>query len=309
MAAAVESQGKSSLYEGKPRPPSHGSRRVVRPLLLLAGLVLAHFLNLFMQWTLISGELSRKPSFQSPEYSFLGFAPLHQQEIAAIGRLPNSAPAGRIFAFFDLLHPAVFMVWNNAGEEEFFDLGPVLVALPAGASRIAFLPGSIFLLSQREKSVARDFAGSIGGGILARALNQDDSRNGTLPGSFVVKAAERSPSLRIPYLVYFYLPLLLIIIAVATSGAGMAMAFFYYAGMFLLFDFEKLFVTIPLAWLFNALGIELAAPWIKVLAGAMALFFLAAAVYGWLRWQGREMTPSGKWLAWFFALLPLALFF
>lgn len=277
--------------------------------MLLTGLVAVHFLNLFMQWTLISSELARKPAFQSPEYTFLGFSPLHRQEIAAIGRLPNSAPAGRVFAFFDLLHPAVFMVWNNAGVEEFFDLGPVLVALPAGASRIAFLPGSLFLLSQGERSVARNFAGSIGGSIRARALNKDGAGGRNPSGSFVVKAAERSPSLRIPYLVYFYLPLALIVIAVAMSGAGMAMAFFYYAGMFFLFDFEKFFVTVPLAWLFRALGVDLPVPWIKALAAVMAFLFLAAAVCGLLRWNDKEIPPGGRWIAWFFILLPLALFF
>lgn len=309
MVQTGESQGKSSLYPGEKRPFFRGGKWVWPLLLLLAGLALVHFLNLFMQWTLISRELAGKPSFQSPEYTFLGFSPLHRQEIAAIGRLPNSAPAGRVFAFFDLLHPAVFMVWNNAGVEEFFDLGPVMVALPAGASRIAFLPGSVFLLSQGDRSVARNFAGSICGGIRAGALNKDGAGGRNLPGSFVVKAAERSPSLRIPYLVYFYLPLVLIIIAVATSGAGMATAFFYYAGMFFLFDFEKLFVTVPLAWLFKALGVELPAPWITVLAAVLALLFLAAAVYGLLRWNDKEIPPSGKWIAWFFILLPLALFF
>ncbi len=309
MVQTDENQGKSSLYPGEKKPFFRGGKWGWRLLLLLTGLAVVHFLNLFMQWTLISSELARKPSFQSPEYTFLGFSPLHRQEIAAIGRLPNSAPAGRVFAFFDLLHPAVFMVWNNAGVEEFFDLGPVLVALPAGASRIAFLPGSVFVISQWEKSLVRDFAGSIGGAIRARALNKDDARSGILPGSFVVKAAERSPSLRIPYLVYFYLPLVFIIIAVATSGAGMATAFFYYAGMFFLFDFEKLFVTVPLAWLLKALGLELATPWIKALAAVMALLFLAAAVYGLLHWKDKEMPPSGKWIVWFFILLPLALFF
>lgn len=151
MAAALESQEKRSLYQGEKRPPCRGPNWLLRPLLLLACLAVVHFLNLFMQWTLISRELTRKPSFQSPEYTFLGFSPLHRKEIAAIGRLPNSAPAGRIFAYFDLLHPAVFMAWNNAGVEEFFDLGAVLVALPGGASRIVFLPDQSFCSARRSE--------------------------------------------------------------------------------------------------------------------------------------------------------------
>jgi hypothetical protein len=89
----------------------------------------------------------------------------------------------------------------------------------------------------------------------------------------------------------------------------MAAAFIYYAGMFFLFDFQKLFVTVPLAPLFDALGVELAAPWIKMLAVALALLFLAAAIFGLLRWKNSEMPPNGKWIVWFFILLPFFLFF
>ena len=74
--------------------------------------------------------------------------------------------------------------------------------------------------------------------------------------------------------------------------------------------FEKLFVTVPLAWLFNALGVELPDPWIKVLAVA------AGACFSWpLPFTGcgagrtARCRASGKWIVWFFVLLPLFLFF
>ena len=280
-------------------------------LLLLLSLLAAHFLNLFLNWTVVRKELEQKPFFHTPEYTFLGFSLFNGEKIAAAGRLPNAAPTGRVFAYFDLVHPAVFMVWNNGREEDFFDLGPLLVSVPAGASRVSFFPASVFLLRQGEKAVVRNYGGSILGGAWARTINEKGagSGKGLLPGSFVLKPLQESPSPRIPYLVYFYLPLALISVAIATSGAGMAAAFFYYAGMFFLFDFEKLFVAVPLAWLFKTLGVELPDSWVKVLAVALALLFLAAAVYGLLRWKNREMPPRGKWIVWFFILLPLFLFF
>ncbi len=313
MAQKVETPEKYSLYREEEKRPFRGAGKLLPPLLVLAGLLAVHFLNLFMHWTFLQKELAQKPAYRTPEYSFLGFSPLNREKIAAAQRLPNALPSGRVFAFFDLFHNAVFMVWNNSGEEDFFDLGPVLVAVPAGASRVVFFPGSVFLLRHGEKTVARNYGGSILGGAWARVLNEKYADSGTWggrhPGSFVVKPAPRSPSLRIPYLVYFYLPLALIILLIATSGAGMAAAFFYYAGMFFLFDFEKLFVTVPLAWVFNVLGVELPDPWGKVLAPALALLFVAASVYGLWCWKERKISRRDKWIVCFFILLPFSLFF
>jgi hypothetical protein len=307
----TDSHKRGSLYQGAKRARFSDQPRLWPLLLVLAGLLFAHLLNVHLQWGLISGELAEKPAFHSPEYTFIGFAPFHREEIVAARRLPNAAPTGRIFAYYDLLHPAVFMVWNNGGAEDFFDLGPVLAALPAGASRISLFPGAVFSLHHGKRQMARNHGSSILGGFWAGALNERDAKagKGGLSGSFVVKPASGSSSQRLPYLVFFYLPLALIAILMATTGTGMATAFFYYAVAFFLFDFQKFFVTVPLAWLFAALKVEVPDPWGKALAVTMALFFLAAAVFGLLRWKSREMPLGAKWIVLFFVLLPLALFF
>jgi len=300
-----------SVYRGKGETPKF--RPDAHLPLLLVALLACHFLNLFMHWTVIRGELAAMPSYRTPEYTFLGFSPLHPGEIAAAQRLPNASPNGRVFAFFDWLHPAVFLVWNNGAGEEFFDLGPLLAAVPAGASRVSLLPAGILLLCQGDRVVAKNFGGSILGAVWARSLSKKNSTgnrgDGGISGSFVVKPAQGSSSLKVPFLAYFYVPLVVIVILIATYGAAMAAAFFYYAGMFFLFDFQALLVTVPLAWLLNALGVELSDPWVKVLAAALALFFLAASVYGLWSWRKREMPANSRWIVWFFILLPLFLFF
>jgi hypothetical protein len=314
MAVKVDTQEKSSLYNGgKKRPLRHGGL-ILHLLLVLACLLAVHFLNLFLQWSVISHELAQKPSYNSPEYSFIGFSPFHKQEIEAVYRLPNAAPTGRVFAFFDLLHFAVFMVWNNGSTGEFFDLGPVLAALPAGVSRVTFFPASVFLLSQEGETVSKNYGGSILGHAWGAFLDKKTTagRKGVepMPGSFIAKQPEESRYLKIPYLAYFYLPLVAIILLVATSGIAMSAAFFYYAGMFFLFDYQKLFVSIPFAWAFKALDIELPAPRIlAVLAASIAVFFLGCSVFGLFRWKNREMPPSSKWIVLFFVLLPFFLFF
>lgn len=307
----TDNPAQGDVYQGEDR------RLDLRPLmrlpLLLMALLAVHFLNVFLNWTVTRKELAAKPAYGTPEYTFLGFAPLNREKIAAAQRLPNAAPQGRVFAYFDLLHPVEFMVWNNGQEGDFFDLGPLLVALPSGASRITILPAAIFLLRQGKAVVVKNYGGSIAGNSWAEALGKKYPGAGGqgqgISGSFVLKQDEGTRFVHFPYLVYFYLPLALIVILIATLGAGMAAAFFYYAGMFFLFDFQRLFVTAPLTPLLRALNVELAESLVKALALALALLFLAAAVYGMLRWKNSEMPPNGRWVVWFFILLPLFLFF
>lgn len=300
-----------SIYSGREPRPRHGRLPLLPLLAVAAGLLLAHGLNVWMQWSLIRRELSGKPLFHSPEYTMIGLAALHRGEIAALGRLPNAAPGGRIFAYFSPLRPAVFLAWNNAGAGEFFDLGPLLLALPAGASRIDLLPGMMFVLRHGHEVVARNYGGSIFGRYWARALGGGPPGGAgmRLTGSFLLKPATESPPLRIPYLAYFVLPLALIVALMAMHGPGMAAAFFYYAGMFFLFDYESLFAAVPLGGLLRFAGQELPAGATRPLAVVLVLLFLALAVSGLLRWRQREMPASGRWIVLFFVLLPLALFF
>ncbi len=303
MTVLAGNEGKGSLYDGRAQGRDRGAGWLARPLLLLASLLAAHWLNLFLHWTLIRGELAAKPAFRSPEYTFIGFAPLHGREIAAARRLPNAAPAGRVYAYFDFLHPAVFLVWNNAGSGEFFDLGPVLVSLPAGASRVSFRAGGVLRIEHGGKEARRSFGGSIAGSFLA-----GKPANG-LNGSFVVKSWERSPSLSIPYWIYFALALALVASMAFRARGWMATALFYCSGMFFFFDFERLFFSQPLGWLLRAWHLEPAAPWTRGLAAAAVLLLTMLACRGLLRWRCSQPPAYGGWVVLFFILLPPCLFF
>jgi hypothetical protein len=306
------SQERSSIFQGKRERPIRGSWP---PLLLLClSLLAAHFLNVILQWTCIRSELAGKPSYHTPDYSFLGFSMFSGQKIAGAQRLPNASPGGRIFAYFDFLHPAVFMVWNNGEEEDFFDLGPLLVAVPPGSSHVTFFPGSVLVLRHGGSALARNYGGSILGGVWSRSLNEKSAAlikgNRKPPGSFVVKPVQGSLSQTVPYLVYFFLPLVVIVILIIISGSPMAAAFFYYAGMFFLFDHQKLFVTAPFAWVFKVLGVELPDPRLATaIAAFIALVFLGFSVFGLWRWKNREMSCRDKWVVLFFVFLPFFLFF
>ncbi|MBN2344823.1 MAG: hypothetical protein JXO51_00425 [Candidatus Aminicenantes bacterium] len=293
--------------EPRPIPWSWGV-----PFLLLLALLFVHGMNTILQWTVIRQDLSERPAYRTPDYTFLGFAPFQPQKIADAQRLPNASPAGRIFAFFDWLHPAVFLIWNNGREEDFFDLGPVVVSVPPGFSRVAFFPGSVFSLRSGSRTVFRHFGGAIVGrawhGVLAGGTSPPARGPSRTLGSFVVKHWERSTSLHLPYLLYFLLPLALIAAALASWGAAAAAAFLYYVEMFFLFDYGKLFVTVPFGWLFRILGLELSEFWIKAAAIFLVTLFLLGAVFGLWHWKRREASPWMKRFVLFLLLLPAALF-
>jgi hypothetical protein len=280
--------------------------------LLLVFLLFIHFFNLFLQWTVVRQELARGPAFRSPEYTFLGFSLFNRKAIAAVRLLPNAAPAGRVFGFFDLVHPADFLIWNNGPGEDFFDLGPVIVAVPAGASRVTFFPGSVFLLQQGGRKTARYFGDAIVGrawyGFLSKKIANGEKKETGAPGSFVVKEREQSPYLKAPYLIYFFLPLPLILFAIVSSGAVMASAFLYYVEMFFLFDYRELFAGLPLGWVFRVLNIEISDLRLKLASALLASFFLAWAVFGLWHWQRREISSWQTRIVLFFVLLPWFLF-
>jgi hypothetical protein len=298
-----------SLYER--RKPRQTRPTVFFFLLLVAVLLAVHFLNLFLQWTMIRMELAAGPVFESPAYSFLGFSSFNQKEIAAIRYFENSSLVTRVFGFFDFSHPAIFAIWNKK-DMAFIDLGPVVMAVPAGFSRVSFFPGSVFLLQQGKKTAVKYYGDAIAGRawhvFLTKKYHSPKNNEGQLPASFVVKAPETSRYLKIPYLIYFFLPLLLIGIAVIRFGLGMFAAFLYYVEMFFLFDYQNLFVKIPFGWILHLLNFKIAEASSQFIAAALAIVFVACAVFGFWHWGKREISPWPRRILLLFVLLPLALY-
>lgn len=299
-----------SLYER--RKPRRTRPTVFFFLLLVVFLLAVHFLNLILQWTVIRLELSHGPVFESPAYSFLGFSSFSQKEIAAIRYFENSSLATRIFGFFDFSHPAIFAIWNKK-DMAFIDLGPVVVAVPAGFSRVSFSPGSIFLLQQGKKTAVRYYGDAIAGrawhAFLTKKYHDPKNNEGQLPVSFVVKSPETSRYLKIPYLLYFFLPLLLIGITIIRFGLSMFAAFLYYVEMFFLFDYQNLFVKIPFGWIWQLLDSKISETLSQFIAAALAIVFVASAVFGLWHWERLKVSPWQRRFLLLFVLLPLALYF
>lgn len=278
-------------------------------LLLFVFLLSIHFLNLFLQWTTIRLELAQGPVYQSPEYTFLGFSLFNQKKIAAIRYFKNSSKPVMIFSFFDFFHPAIFAIWNK-NEMNFVDLGQIVIDVPAGFSRVSFLPSSIFVVEHENKSAAKYYGASPLGLLWHGSLTKkyDDSEK-PLAVSLVIKELEKSRYLKLPYLIYFYLPLLIIVLLAIRYGSVMLMAFFYYAEICFLFDYRKMFVTIPFDWLFKLSAWEISDGIIEALAALIITAFVIGAVFGLWRWKKHSLSNREKGIILFFILLPFFLFF
>jgi predicted nucleic acid-binding Zn ribbon protein len=300
-----------SFYE---RRRQRRTRSTIFSILLLVAILLAlHFLNLFLQWTVTRLELARGPVFMSPEYTFLGFSLFNRKEIAAVGYFKNSSKPTRVFGFFDFYHPAIFAIWNK-NNLAFIDLGPIVVAVPTGFSRIAFYSTSVFLLEHENKAALKYFGASLGGSLwyrfLAKKFNASRSvLQKPLAVSFVVKEVERSRYLKIPFLIYFYLPLLIIVLVAIRYGPVMLMAMFYYAEIFFLFDYREMFVTIPFDPFFKLFNLEISLGQVELVAAVMAVIFVLCAAFGLWHWKKNSMSGREKGIILFFILLPFFLFF
>jgi hypothetical protein len=299
-----------SLYER--RKPPRLKPALTFLFLLVVFLLVVHAFNLFLNWTVIRLELANSPVFKSPDYSFFGFSLFNQKEIATIPYFENSSRPTRVFGFFDFVHTAIFAIWNK-NDLTFIDLGPVIVTVPAGFSRVSFLPGSVFLLEQGKKTTSKYFGDTIIGrawrGFLDKRILNRKSAETQTTGSFVVKSLEDSRYLKIPYLIYFFLPLLVIVAAVILYGPGMLSACLYYVEMFFLFDYQNFFVKVPFGWVFKLLDIEISEASAKLIAAALTIAFVACALLGFWHWKKRNISTRQNFFLLLFALLPLVLFF
>ena len=117
-------------------------------------------------------------------------------------------------------------------------------------------------------------------------------------------------------MVYFFLPLL-VIIMLGASHRKFFISFFYYPGLFLLFDFKKVFFIAPFSWLTDLVGIDLSHTAAAIISAILLTLFLVGGFWGILSkhkkesmdYTGYYISVWGKGIIAFFLLLPVALRF
>lgn len=282
-------------------------------LMVLVLLIVFRFLNVFLLWQVTKMELNRQSEEVPHRYYHLGLS-THGQSKKNLG-LYAALPGEQIVvvSYFNLMEPSIFLVSNPDGRR-FLDLGRLAVLVEPGISKITLTCEDMVETERKGEKKSAYFGDSLFISLFRstnRKQTADRPANAESPPplSYVQNSMESSKFLKIPYLIYFYLPLLVIVLLSSVYGRGFYRAFLYYLGLFFLFDFSRVMVTIPFSWLFNLLEIELPHTVSLLMATALMLFFLVMAGIG---FRFRKEMIKGLWprfLMLFFILLPFFLRF
>ncbi|NIM18454.1 MAG: hypothetical protein GTO45_41270 [Candidatus Aminicenantes bacterium] len=282
--------------------------------LLVILLVVFRFVNLTLWWFM--GKLELKNLVYQPakmlmltkniHYTFLDFSNYKKAE-KKCREFAQKRPGDNtihVAAYFNLLHPGIFLIQNNNGNS-FVDLGRIIVTTAPGFSTFT-LYLSDFIEKRYNHKVARKHLGT---SLLLSTLlphKQQDPGNRI---TFILKPSEKLKYLDIPYLLYFYLPLVLILIFSHMYSRAVFLSFFYYSFLFLLFDFRAVLFTVPFNWVmesFDLVPSGLVETWGAIV---VALLFTLLGIIGIFSWKKQQNIFKERLIVLFFLLLPLFLRF
>lgn len=272
--------------------------------ILILLLVVFRFINLTMWWFMTHLELIDKRPDKQVKYTSLHLSG-HERAKEKCLELSQSYPAASVavVSYFNLLHPGVFLVHNKA-KHSTVDLGRMVIPLGPGLFTFRMHLTDI-IEKQRDKTVQRTrFASSI---LLSFFIKKDPAAGKDI--SFILKSIEKTGYLDIPYLIYFYLPLVLILIFSSFYSRAVFTSFFYYPGLFLLFDFKAVLFSVPFSWLTRLFNIKDITPVEGIGAVVVTVLFTLLGIYGLLNWKNRRDILKEKLMVFFFILLPLFLRF
>lgn len=317
MAEISEETPVKTLYDKSQYKPKVSFVKILFVIIFVLALLFAvRFLNHMLWWNVTKWEIKSSQTGRSESFTFLGLANVEKAQKKLSYFSQTSIQEKTIVSYYDLVHPAVFII-NNRGAKSFVNIGMLNVYPEPGITTLSFYPSEI-IKTKREKIPATAFYfGHCLFPKLFGALATHISDGGAGKGiSFIFNPVEDSKYLKIPYMIYFFLPLLIIIL-LGAHYPKFIISFFYYVGLFLLFDFKRVFFSIPFSWLTNLLGLEVSHIVSAIISALMLIVFIVAGFAGIfykrrrdpLDYSGYYLTYWGKGLVIFFILLPLVLRF
>lgn len=282
------------------------------PLLLFA----LRFLNHMLWWNVSKLELKSSKTAGIEDFTFLGLSTYNKAQKKLVLISQTTIKDKSIVSYYDIIHPNVFIV-NNRGAGRFVNLGLMNVYAEPGITTLFFHPSEIIEPRRENVPVKAFYFGiSLFPQLFKTLAKQISAGENERVMSFILNPIEDSKYLKIPYMVYFFLPLLVIIML----GAGhrkFFISFFYYPGLLLLFDFKRIFFIAPFSWLTDLLGIDVSRTAAAIISAIIVTLFIVGGFWGILSKHKKEsldhtgcyLTVWGKGLIIFFFLLPLALRF
>jgi hypothetical protein len=267
-------------------------------------LVVFRFINLTTWWFVTHLELTRKFTGRDVKYTSLHFSNYNnaQEKNRELSQKHPTATV-TVVSYFNLLHPAVFVIQNKA-KFSAVDLGRMTVTV--GPGRFIF---KIYLADVIEKQWNHNTQRTRFGTSILPFFSTKKASQAGQDVSFILKPLKKSKYLDIPYLMYFYLPLALILFFSFFYTRAVFTSFFYYTGLFLFFDFKDILFAVPFNWLTQLFNIKDTTSFEGVAAGVLVSLFTILGFVGIFKWKEMRDIFKEKLIVLLFILLPIFLRF
>ncbi len=294
-----------SMYQGLQKRKIGVQRPLLAVSVFIVVLLAVRILNLGLWWHTNRLELQNKAILSNTQYTFLGFSSRARatEELEKVGSFGTSATIA--VAYYDLFTPIGFVVLNRQENSEMVDMGRLILhTCPGPSSTQLYFHGAI--IQNCSGKISEKYYEQF---LLQRLLKIVSSKI-TKPNvegkalSFIQKPLAGSNYLRLPYLIYFYVPLVFLILLTLNFGPGMLTGFFYFVEVFFLFDYRQVLAEVPFSWVKSLTGGEfgLSASMVTaVVVAVLALFLFTAGLFNWR--SLRERPIARLWVL-FFLLLP-----
>jgi len=272
-------------------------------------LIMVRFGNLYLNYFITQTEITRTTATKNINYHFIGFSNPTQAQEELLKRSPGKKNVGSydVVCYFDLVYPSIFTFQSSSiYAAPSIDLGEIAVIPQTGVTTLKFSLDE-FIEKDVDGKKSRMFRGN---SPASRIFPPKISEEEQIHASFLLKEKASLKYHYIPYMIYFYVPLIVILILTATNSLFMLSSFLYYGGMLFLFDFQWAFVFGPFEWLYSILKLDIDVsiwnwvPWVMIF-----IFFLLSIIgvlSGWKR-QSNRFKEIVNVIT--FILLPLCLRF
>lgn len=296
------------MYDPGYKPHKSKTRANVFLLIGLSILILGacRFGNLFIRSIFYKLEASSSRLTPYLDYSFEGLSS-KESIIERIKGSPPVKPTGKkvfVTVFFTPMYPAVFVIRNNFPRLLTpVDLGNIIVMVKPGISTYTFtLPG--MLIKEQDGNLSEM---PLERNLIREVFDNKNENTKSNSISYAEKPPETQKYLHIPFLVYFFLPLVLLLLMKHFLSPAVLVGFFYYVGLFILFDFREVFCNIPFQWFIKNLDLKMTDSISAFAAGFIGVLFVLLGVAGILNWKKMENGFKEKLVIIVFVFLPVFL--
>jgi hypothetical protein len=306
-----------TLYDKSRYKPKVSILKIVFVIFFVLALLLAVcFLDHMLWWNAAKWELKSSRTGRSEDFLFLGFSNYEKAQKKLSEFTGTHINDKTVVSYFDLTHRNVFII-NNRGTKSFLNVGIMSVYPESGITTLLFHPSEIVETRRENFSTKALYYGTSLFPQLFDATAKRISKGEEGKGiGFIFNPINDTKYLKIPYMIYFFLPLLIIIL-LSANYRRFAISFFYYGGLFLLFDFKRVLFIAPFSWLINLLGVNISHTAAAIISALMLTVFITTGFMGIVYKHKREPVENtgyflpfwGRGLIVFFLLLPLVLRF